>query len=101
MLNIRTFLAVDFGAGSLKVSEFETSDAGGLNLRNFVIKPLGLEGSQDASREAIVLKALQEALTEKNFKSKNINICAPGYQVFSKFVRLPPVDAGKVTQIIQ
>src|SRR5213075_51122 len=27
--------------------------------------------------------------------------CAPGFHVFSKFVKLPPVDAGKVTQIIQ
>ncbi|HEU6449643.1 MAG TPA: type IV pilus assembly protein PilM [Verrucomicrobiae bacterium] len=101
MLNTRSFLAVDFGAGSLKVAEFETSDVGGLNLKNFTIKPLGLEGSQDASREATVLKALAEALAEKSFKSKNVNVCAPGYQVFSKFVRLPPVDAAKVTQIIQ
>jgi type IV pilus assembly protein PilM len=28
-------------------------------------------------------------------------VCAPGFHVFSKFVKLPPVDAGKVTQIIQ
>jgi type IV pilus assembly protein PilM len=34
-------------------------------------------------------------------KARNINVCAPGFQVFSKFVKLPPVDAGKVTQIIQ
>jgi type IV pilus assembly protein PilM len=30
-----------------------------------------------------------------------MNACAPGYQVFSKFVKLPPVDTSKVTQIIQ
>jgi len=101
MLNTKTFLTVDFGAGSLKLAEFETNDAGGLSLKSFAIKPLGLEGSQDATREATILKALQETLAEKGIKSKNVNVCAPGFHVFSKFVKLPPVDATKVTQIIQ
>ncbi len=101
MLNLKSFLTVDFGAGSLTVAEFETNDAGGLSLKNFAIKPLGLEGSVDATREAVILKALQEVLVEKGIKSKNVNVCAPGFHVFSKFVKLPPVDATKVTQIIQ
>jgi type IV pilus assembly protein PilM len=101
MLNTKSFLAVDFGAGSLKLAEFETNEVGGLRLKNFSIKPLGLEGAQDATREATILKALQDTLTEMGLKSKNVNVCAPGFQVFSKFVKLPPVDAAKVTQIIQ
>jgi type IV pilus assembly protein PilM len=101
MLNTKSFLAVDFGAGSLKLAEFEINEAGGLRLRNFSLKSLGLEGSQESSREATILKALQETLSEKNIKSKNVNVCAPGFHVFSKFVKLPPVDATKVTQIIQ
>jgi len=101
MLNIKSFLAIDFGAGSLKLGEFEVNEAGGLRLKGFAIKPLGPEGAQEGTREATILKALQEVLVEKNFQSKNINVCAPGFHVFSKFVKLPPVDAGKVTQIIQ
>jgi type IV pilus assembly protein PilM len=101
MLNSRSFLAVDFGAGSLKVAEFELNEAGGLSLKDFTIKPLGAEGAQESAREAAVLKALREAIAEKGFTAKNLNVCAPGFQVFSKFVKLPPVDAGKVTQIIQ
>ncbi len=101
MLNIKSFLTVDFGAGSLKLAEFETNEAGGLSLKTFAIKPLGLEGSADATREAVILKALQETLAEKGIKGKNVNVCAPGFHVFSKFVKLPPVDATKVTQIIQ
>jgi len=101
MLNTKSFLAVDFGAGSLKLADFETNEAGGLCLKNFSIKALGLEGAQDATREATVTKALQDTLVELSLKSKNVNVCAPGFQVFSKFVKLPPVDAAKVTQIIQ
>ena len=94
MLNTKSFLTVDFGAGSLKVAEFEIDEAGGLRLKNFTIKPLGLEGSQEISREKIILQALQEAIAEKGLKSKNVNVCAPGFHVFSKFVKLPPVDAA-------
>jgi len=101
MLNTKSFLTVDFGAGSLKLAEFEVNEAGGLRLKTFAIKPLGAEGSAEATREAVILKALQETLVEKNIKARGVNVCAPGYHVFSKFVKLPPVDSGKVTQIIQ
>jgi type IV pilus assembly protein PilM len=101
MLNTKTFLAVDFGAGSLKLAEFEVGETGGLRLKQYGIKSLGAEGAQESSREAAVLKALQELLAEKAIKAKDVNVCAPGFHVFSKFVKLPPVDASKVTQIIQ
>jgi type IV pilus assembly protein PilM len=101
MLNTKSFLAVDFGAGSLKLAEFEENEAGGLRLKQFGIKALGLEGSQEATREVTILRALQDLFAERNFGSRNINVCAPGFHVFSKFVKLPPVDTSKVTQIIQ
>jgi len=101
MLNVKSFLAVDFGAGSLKLAEFEVNEAGGLRLKQFVIRSLGLVSSQEAKREAVILKALQEVIAEGGIRAKNVNVCAPGFHVFSKFVKLPPVEAGKVTQIIQ
>ena len=101
MLNTKSFLAVDFGAGSLKLAEFEVNEAGGLRLKQYGFKALGAEGAQESTREATIQKALQEMLTAKGIKAKTVNVCAPGFHVFSKFVKLPPVDAGKVTQIIQ
>src|SRR5881392_805140 len=101
MLNTKSFLCLDFGAGSLKAAEFEPNEAGTLRLKQFGLKPLGFEGSQEAARERVILKAIQELFSERPFSSKNINVCAPGFHVFSKFVKLPPVDTSKVTQIIQ
>src|ERR1017187_3777789 len=101
MLNTKSFLTVDFGAGSLKLAEFEINEAGGLRLYNFVFQPLGLEGAQEATREKLILATLQAAIAEKGFKAKSVNVCAPGFHVFSKFVKLPPVDSSKVDQIIQ
>src|SRR6266545_6495479 len=101
MLNTKSFLCLDFGAGSLKIAEFEPNESGTLRLRQFGLKSLGFEGSQDAARERVILKAIQELLSERPFGSKVINLCAPGFHTFSKFVKLPPVDTSKVTQIIQ
>jgi type IV pilus assembly protein PilM len=101
MLNTKSFLTVDFGAGSLKLAEFEINESGGLRLDNFAIKPLGLEGTQEATREKLILSTLQAAIAEKGIKAKDVNVCAPGFHVFSKFVKLPPVDSSKVDQIIQ
>jgi len=101
MLKAKTFLGIDFGAGTLKIAEFEPADGGGLKLLRFGVKALGLPGSQDAARDGVLKRALTELLSEGGFVSRQANITAPGYQVFSKFVKLPPVDASKISQIIQ
>ncbi|MDB6055800.1 MAG: Type pilus assembly protein PilM [Verrucomicrobiales bacterium] len=101
MLNQKSFLAADFGAGSLKVAQFEITDAGGLRLKQYALKSLGQEGAQESTRETAMVKALQGLLSENSFSTKHINVCAPGFHVFSKFVKLPQVDTSKVTQIIQ
>jgi len=101
MLNVKSFLAADFGAATLKVAEFEPNEAGGLRLRQYGFRTLGPEGLQESTREATLQKALQDLLAQGGFESKQVNVCAPGFHVFSKFVKLPPVDTSKVTQIIQ
>lgn len=101
MLQSKSFLAVDFGAATIKVADFEINEAGGLFMRDWGTKSLGQDGVQEATRESAMLRSLQELLAEKRFSSKNINVCAPGFHTFSKFVKLPPVDTSKVTQIIQ
>src|ERR1044071_6952028 len=101
MLNVKSFLAADFGATTLKLAEFEPNEAGGLRLKQYGFRSLGQEGLQEGTREAALQRALQELLAEKAFTGRDVNVCAPGFHVFSKFVKLPPVDTSKVTQIIQ
>ena len=101
MLNNKPFLAVDFGAANLKLAELEVNEAGGLLLRRYGFRSLGQDGTQDATRDTAMRKALGELLAEIGSKGRDVNICAPGFHTFSKFVKLPPVDTSKVTQIIQ
>ena len=58
MLNAKTFLSLDFGAGSLKLAEFEVTDASKLRLKQFGFKPLGLLGAQDSARENLLRRVV-------------------------------------------
>jgi type IV pilus assembly protein PilM len=100
MFNSKSFLCLDFGAGSVKAAEFQIDHANALSLKRYGVEALGLEGSQESKREKAVLTAVQRLLA-RGFGGGPANICAPGFQVFSKFLKLPPVDNAKVRQIIQ
>lgn len=100
MLKTKSLICGDFGAGTLKLAEFEPSESGSLRMLRYAHRPLGLDGSKDSTRHDVLLAAIQETLEAYEFQSRNINICAAGYHVFSKFVKLPAVDTAKVSQII-
>ena len=101
MLSAKTFLSLDYGAGTLKLAEFEVTESGGLRLKQFGFRPLGLLGAQDSAREGLLKKAFGELVAERPVAAKLANVCAPGYQVVNKFINLPPVDSAKAAQIIQ
>ncbi len=100
MLGSKSFLCIDFGAGTLKLAEFDVNEAGSLRLLRYALRPLGLAGAQEAARDGVVQRAMQELMASKAFTAKSCNVCAAGFQVFSKFLKLPPVDSSKITQII-
>jgi type IV pilus assembly protein PilM len=100
MLTAKTSLCLDFGAGNLKGAEFETNPSGGITLKKFGLRALGADGLQDSKREKALLAAAREILGAEKIDTRHASLCAPGFQVFSKVVKLPPVDAAKVKQIV-
>jgi type IV pilus assembly protein PilM len=97
----KSFLCLDFGAFTIKCAEFEPNESGSLRLQRYALKVLGPEGFKEEDRDEMVTAAIKELVDEAGFGAVEINVCAPGFQVFSKFVKLPAVDASKVNQIIQ
>lgn len=97
----KSFLCLDFGAFTIKCAEFEPNESGSLRLQRYALKVLGPEGFKEEDRDEMVASAIKELIDETGFGAVEINVCAPGFQVFSKFVKLPSVEASKVNQIIQ
>jgi type IV pilus assembly protein PilM len=101
MLVSNKILAVDIGASTVKVAEFQPSRTHGLRLTNFSFADLGVEPDREDTRKALVITTLRNVLRERNIRTSCVIFSVSGQSVFTRFVKLPPVDESKVTQIIQ
>lgn len=94
-------MALDIGASTVKVGEFQASKGHGLRLTNFNFADLGIDPEHEENRKALIVSTVRNVVREKNIKATNVIFSVSGQSVFTRFVKLPPVDESKVVQIIQ
>jgi len=100
MLTSDRIIALDIGASGVKMAEFLALKAGGIELTNFAIGSLGLDLQSEADRDAYIVTTIRELMRENSIKPGPVLISVSGQSVFSRFVKLPPVDPDKIYQII-
>ncbi|HRZ13747.1 MAG TPA: type IV pilus assembly protein PilM [Kiritimatiellia bacterium] len=93
-------LALDIGASSLKMAEFTALKSGGVELVNFGVAPLDLDPQAEGERSAYISTTLREIMQDRGIRPGRVLLSVSGQAVFSRFVKLPPVDRDKVYQII-
>jgi type IV pilus assembly protein PilM len=101
MLASDKILALDIGASTVKVGEFQASKTHGLRLTNFNYADLGIDPEHEENRKALIVSTIRNVLREKNIRTRRVVFSVSGQSVFTRFVKLPPVDESKVVQIIQ
>ena len=101
MLAPGKILALDIGASTVKVGEFQPSKTHGLCLTNFNYADLGIDPEHEENRKALIVSTIRNVLREKRFRTNAVVFSVSGQSVFTRFVKLPPVDESKVVQIIQ
>jgi type IV pilus assembly protein PilM len=101
MLGSDRMLALDIGASTVKVGEFQAGKGQGLRLTNFNYAELGIDPEHEEGRKALIVSTVRNVIRERNIKAKNVVFSVSGQSVFTRFVKLPPVDESKVAQIIQ
>lgn len=97
---MQRILALDIGAGSVKLGEFTTLRSGGLELVRFGVSPLLVDPQSDADRVPQLISTIKEIMQERGIKPGPALMSVSGQSVFTRFVKLPPVDKEKVYQII-
>jgi type IV pilus assembly protein PilM len=97
---MQRILALDIGAGSIKLGEFAILKSGGLELVKFGVAPLVMDPQSDGDRIPQIISTIKEILQERAIKPGPVLLSVSGQSVFSRFVKLPPVDKEKVYQII-
>ena len=101
MFGNERILGLDIGANTLKVGEFEVTKGQALRLTNFNYADLGLDPEHEENRKALLVATIRNMLKEKGIKHGKVIFSVSGQSVFTRFVKLPPVDESKVVQIIQ
>jgi len=94
-------LALDIGASSVKIGEFHAPRGQGLRLVNFNYADIGLDPEQEDNRKQLLAAAIHNMLRERGIRAGKVVFGVPGQSVFTRFVKLPPVEESKVVQIIQ
>lgn len=101
MLGSARILGVDIGASTVKVAEFQVVRGQILKLTNFNHAELGLDPEHEENRSALLVSTLRNLLKERGIRRGKTVFSVSGQSVFTRFVKLPPVDEAKVAQIIQ
>ena len=101
MLASDKILALDIGASTVKIGEFTASKTHGLRLTNFNHADLGIDPEHEENRKALIVSTIRNVLREKSIHTARAIFSVSGQSVFTRFVKLPPVEESKVVQIIQ
>ena len=93
-------LSLNLGLQTVGLAEFRTTQSGGLVLQSYRLTELIADPAADASRPAQMKIAIEEMLGGLKIKPGKVNYAISAQSVFTRFVKLPPVDASQVDQII-
>lgn len=102
MARAERILAIDIGATSIKVGEFEYSGREAVTLVNFAHREYE-EELTDTSRSVVVAGLLRQMLVENSFMARRVLLSISGQSAFTRFVRLPPFsdDQSRIRQIVE
>ena len=93
-------LSLSLGMQTVGLAEFSPALGGGLVLNNFKHTELMADPAADATRSSQIKIAITEMLHGLGIKGGPVNYSVPPQAVFTRFVKLPPVDREKVEQMI-
>ncbi|MEM6822878.1 MAG: pilus assembly protein PilM, partial [Verrucomicrobiota bacterium] len=100
MASAKKVVAVDFGSSTLKFGLFQVDPVNGLSLLDYEVRDLGIDPSKDENRLAVVLQALQDVVNRRSLANTPAICSISGQFAFTRFVKLPPVSADQVDQMI-
>lgn len=96
----KRILAIDFGNSSLKVGCFQVDAVNGLSLLSYRVHDLGIDPSQEEERLGAIQAALSETIHAMGGKDLPVLCSLSGQYAFIRFVKLPPVSADQLDQMI-
>jgi type IV pilus assembly protein PilM len=95
----KRILSLNLGSQSIELAEFRALPDGGLVLGGYHTREL-LVDPADGMQHAAIAAALREMLDALQIKNGEVNYAIAENLVFTRFVKLPSIDAEKIERII-
>lgn len=100
MAESQTTVAINIGSQRVSMAVFDVSKQGGLVLKGYDSEPLAADPSLDAARLAQTRTALAELAKRLNIPKCKARYAIPGQAVFTRFVKLPPIQEDNIEQLV-
>ena len=93
-------LTLNLGSQSIELAEFRTQPQGGLILCGYRSREILADPTREATRPTQTVAAVREMMGELQIKGGPVNYTVAEESVFTRFVKLPPIDEEKIERII-
>ena len=102
MGKIKSILAIDVGAVSLKIAEFSYSVSGEMVLEKYAYIEYDQENVDNKNHLKLLEDAFFAAVEKNNFTAKHVYLSISGQSTFIRFTKLPPTShkKEKVQQLV-
>lgn len=100
MADIQTTVALNLGSQGIGMAVFETSKGGGLILKGYARDTIIADPAFEASREAQIRVALDDLIEKLEIPKAKVRYAISGQAVFTRFVKLPPLQDDNIEQLV-
>lgn len=100
MADTQTTVALNLGSQRISMAVFETSKSGGLILKGFETDTIIADPAFEASREAQIRVVLDDLIEKLDIPKAKVRYAIAGQAVFTRFVKLPPLQDDNIEQLV-
>ncbi|MEO0017569.1 MAG: type pilus assembly protein PilM [Verrucomicrobiota bacterium] len=100
MAETLTTVALNIGSQRIGMAVFETSKNGGLLLKSFASETVVADPAHEASRIGQIRVAVADLAQRLKVSKSKVRYAIAGQAVFTRFVKLPPLQEDNIEQLV-
>ncbi|QTN31817.1 type IV pilus assembly protein PilM [Akkermansiaceae bacterium] len=100
MADTQTTVALNLGSQRISMAVFETSKSGGLILKGYESDTIIADPAFEASREAQIRVVIDDLIGKLQVPKAKVRYAVSGQAVFTRFVKLPPLQDDNIEQLV-
>lgn len=100
MADTQTTVALNIGSQRIGMAVFDTSKSGGLILKGYETDTIIADPAFEASRESQIRASIEELAQKLKVPKSKVRYAISGQSVFTRFVKLPPLQDDNIEQLV-